>query len=342
MRRWNGWGDDGVDAPLPTAAAELLGTLVGPGTPPRDAAFDAVVASVPAGRLALDPLLDDAPEARARHARGQSLPDWIALRSGRIGAVPDAVAHPVDAADVRRTIDLAREQRAHLVPYGGGTSVVGGVDIGADHGPVITVALDRLAGLRDLDERSGLATFGAGTAGPAVEAALSPHGLTLGHYPQSWEYSTVGGWVVTRSSGQQSSGYGRIEALFAGGHLETPAGSMDLPTYPASAAGPDLRQLILGSEGRAGILTDVVVRATPIPAAERFDAFVVERLGAGDGARPDARAGSTADLDGPGLHAARDGDRPRAQRQRLGRPVAQAVPRAPRAATPTAASSSWP
>ena len=89
-----------------------------------------------------------------------------------------------------------------------------------------------------LDQRSGLATFGAGTIGPDVEAALAPHGLTLGHYPRSFEQSTVGGWVVTRSSGQQSVGYGRIEALFAGGHLETPVGPLDLPTFPASAAGP--------------------------------------------------------------------------------------------------------
>jgi alkyldihydroxyacetonephosphate synthase len=275
MRRWNGWGDEGIDTSLPPTAMELLRTLVGPGTPSHDATLEDVVAAVPAGRLALDPLLDDDQEARVRHSRGHSLPDWLALRTGRIGAVPDAVAHPAEAADVRLIIDLARASGAVLVPYGGGTSVVGGVNIAPDAPPVITVAFDRLAGLTALDERSGLATFGAGTSGPDVEAALTPHGLTLGHYPQSFEQSTVGGWVVTRSSGQQSVGYGRIEALFAGGHLETPAGPMDLPTFPASAAGPDLRHLVLGSEGRAGFLTDVVVRATPIPPAERFDAFVL-------------------------------------------------------------------
>jgi alkyldihydroxyacetonephosphate synthase len=279
MRRWNGWGDDAIDAALPSAAAELLTQLVGPGTRPHDATLREVVAAASPTRLTDAATLDVGPEARVRHARGQSLPDWIALRSGRLGRLPDAVAHPVDAAAVRGVLGLARAAGATLVPHGGGTSVVGGVDIGPGDAPVITVALDRLAGLTAIDERSGLATFGAGTTGPAVEAALADHGLTLGHYPQSWEHSTVGGWVVTRSSGQQSVGYGRIEALFAGGHLETPAGPLDLPTFPASAAGPDVRQLVLGSEGRAGILTDVVVRATPTPATERFDAFVVADWG---------------------------------------------------------------
>ncbi len=141
--------------------------------------------------------------------------------------------------------------------------------------PVITVALDGMAGLTGLDPVSGLATFGAGADGPAVEAALGAGGLTLGHYPQSWELSTVGGWVAARSAGQESIGSGRIEALFAGGHVETPAGPLDLPTHPASAAGPDLRQLILGSEGRAGIITDVVVRARPIAETARRSAFVL-------------------------------------------------------------------
>jgi len=276
MRRWNGWGDDGVSMPLPPTATTLLAELVGASEPPTDATLASVVAGVTPSRLPDDPRLDADAERRVRHARGQSLPDWIALRSGRLGAVPDAVAFPTDSGEVRRLLDLAADIDATLIPYGGGTSVVGGVDVVPSDRPVITVSLERLAGLRALDEASGLATFGAGTMGPDVEAALATHGLTLGHYPQSFEYSTVGGWVASRSSGQQSAGYGRIEALFAGGHLEAPAGTLDLPTHPASAAGPDLRQVVLGSEGRAGILTDVVVRATRTPAVERFRAFVVE------------------------------------------------------------------
>ena len=198
---------------------------------------------------------------------GQSLPDWLALRTGRPGQVPDGVAFPETRAQVRDLLAFAASAGARVIPYGGGTSVVGGVNPtgGARGGdaPWLTISLERMAGLTALDEESLLATFGAGTAGPDVEAALRARGLTLGHYPQSWEYSTVGGWVASRSSGQQSAGYGRIEALFAGGALEAPAGALDLPPHPASAAGPDLRQAILGSEGRLGILTEAVLRVRP-------------------------------------------------------------------------------
>jgi alkyldihydroxyacetonephosphate synthase len=275
MRRWNGWGDDSVETRLPPRALDLLETLLGPGTPLRDATLDEVVAAVPASRLAPDDRLDVDPIDRVRHARGQSLPDWIALRSGRLGAVPDAVARPADAAAVAALFVLAERTGAALLPFGGGTSVVGGVTTRPSDRPIVTVDLEATAGLRHLDETSGLATFGAGTTGPALEAALEPFGLTLGHYPQSFEASTVGGWVVTRSAGQQSRGFGRIEDLFAGGHLETPRGPFDLATYPASAAGPDLREIVLGSEGRLGILTDVTVRAGARARLERFSGYLV-------------------------------------------------------------------
>jgi alkyldihydroxyacetonephosphate synthase len=134
------------------------------------------------------------------------------------------------------------------------------------------VDLSRLNRLRRFDAASHLATFGAGITGPDLEAQLRARGCTLGHLPQSFECSTLGGWIVTRSSGQQSLGYGRIEKLFAGGRLEAPAGTLELPPFPASAAGPDLREVILGSEGRMGILTEATVRVTPLPQMEAFHA----------------------------------------------------------------------
>jgi alkyldihydroxyacetonephosphate synthase len=274
-RRWNGWGEPTIVAALSSHATEILDQLVGPGTPPEDAPLEAVAAAVEPSRMPPDRGLSIDPGDRVRHARGQSLPDWVALRSGRIEAVPDAVARPRDAADVRSLLELARRHGWELVPYGGGTTVVGGVTVGGSDRPVVTVDLAEMAGLRSLDRASGLATFGAGTTGPDVEAALDGHGLTLGHFPQSFEYSTVGGWVASRSVGQESIGYGRIEALFAGGHVETPAGPLDLPPHPASAAGPDLRQLVLGSEGRAGILTDVTVRAVERPRRDQVRAYSV-------------------------------------------------------------------
>ncbi len=276
MRRWNGWGDDADDTRLDDPGRRFLDDRVGfPGKVSPDASLADVVRAVPAARLPADPLLSTDPELRVRRARGQSFPDLVALRSGRLDAVPDAVARPVDGAQVRGLLTLARETGARIVPYGGGTSVVGGVSVRPSADPVVTVDLGLLSGVRALDQRSGLVTVGSGTTGPALADALAPHGLTIGHEPQSWELATVGGWVAARGSGLRSVSAGRIEQLFAGGILEAPAGTLDLPPFPASAAGPDLRQLVLGSEGRLGILTDVVLRATPAPETDHLQAWAV-------------------------------------------------------------------
>jgi len=272
MRRWNGWGDDTVTYHLPAGAQRFLEELVGPGTPPQDAALEDVVASVPDSRLPDHALVSKDPEDRVRHARGQSLPDWIALRGGRISTFPDGVAYPSNDDEVRELLEFATETELRVIPYGGGTSVVGHVNPLPGERPVLTVDLARLSRLRRFDEVSQQATFGAGVMGPDLEAQLRARGCTLGHYPQSFELSTLGGWIVTRSSGQQSLGYGRIEKLFAGGTLVSPAGALELPSFPASAAGPDLREVVLGSEGRLGILTEATVRAAPLPEMEAFHA----------------------------------------------------------------------
>jgi alkyldihydroxyacetonephosphate synthase len=274
-RRWNGWGEDGVVTKIPGGAIAHLEGLVGATVSSPDATLADVVAALPDGRLPDHPLISAGAEDRVRHARGQSLGDWVALRSGLVGQVPDAVGRPSTSAEVRDLLRYAQSVGARVVPYGGGTSVVGGISpselgspVGGDPATLV-VDLERLTGLRAFDPASGLATFGAGIAGPALESTLKAHGRMLGHEPQSWEYSTLGGWVATRSSGQRSLGFGRIEALFAGGRLEAPAGTLELPTHPASAAGPDLRQLVLGSEGRLGIVTEATVRTVPIPEYQR-------------------------------------------------------------------------
>ena len=271
MRRWNGWGDDAVHLHLPESALKYLRERLGSAEAPRDASLDEVAATVPASRLPDHPLLDTSPRTRVLHARGQSLPDWLALRFGRIDRFPDAVAFPESSEDVRDLLDFARAANACVIPYGGGTSVAGHVNPpdGVER-PVLTVSVARMRDLLDLDEQSRLATFRAGVAGPDLEAQLRTRGYTLGHFPQSFEYSTLGGWIVTRSSGQQSLGYGRIESLFAGGRIETPAGTLRIPTVPASAAGLDIREMILGSEGRIGIVTEATVRVRPLPKHESF------------------------------------------------------------------------
>jgi len=272
MRRWNGWGEDTVDYPLTGAARRHLAAQVGEGLALPDAEREAVLATIPATRLPPHSLITTTPLDRLLHARGQSLPDWIALRSGRLGVFPDGVAYPASSGQVRAVLSLARQLGARVIPYGGGTSVVGHINPLAGDAPVLTLDLAHLRRLTGMDDTSRLASFEAGVRGPDLESQLRAQGYTLGHYPQSFEYSTLGGWIATRSSGQQSGHYGRIEALFAGGWLETPRGSLELPAHPASAAGPDLRHLVLGSEGRVGVLTQATVRVRPLPEAETFQA----------------------------------------------------------------------
>ena len=224
MRRWNGWGDEGFNLAMPEQGQDFLAARIGNGRPLADATLESVCAKVPESRLnppaELEPLIDTAPEARVRHARGQSLADWLAMRSGEFGVFPDGVALPTTSDDVQTLLAWAADQSIHLIPYGGGTSVAGHINP-LDRGkPVLTVDMGKMNRLLDLDPESQIATFGAGTPGPLVESQLRAHGYTLGHFPQSFELSTVGGWVASRSSGQQSLRYGRIEQLFAGGRVE--------------------------------------------------------------------------------------------------------------------------
>lgn len=276
MRRWNGWGDERETAEVSAAGIALLDDRLGPGTPPRDVTLATVLAAIPAARIraGLD-LVDVSPERRLRHARGQSFPDLVALRTGRIEAVPDGVANPQTAEDLRALLKLAKTRNLRLIPYGGGTSVTGGASARRTSEPLLTVSLSGLNGVRSIDERSGLVTVGAGTPGPALDAFLRERGLTIGHEPQSFELATVGGWVAARGAGLRSHGVGRIEDLFAGGTLEAPAGSLAMPPFPASAAGPDLRQLVLGSEGRLGFLADVILRTSPRPEVEGLEAWAI-------------------------------------------------------------------
>ncbi len=294
MRRWNGWGDDTISYHVPVQAASFLAALVGPGEPPRDAAPAEALAHVPPARPLEHPLVKSDAVKRLRHACGQSFPDWVALRSTHIPAFPDGVAYPTTDADLAELIRFTQTAGAQLIPYGGGTSVVGHINPLQGDRPVLTVDMSRMNRLLRLDDASHLATFGAGIAGPDLEAQLRARGYTLGHFPQSFEYSTLGGWIATRSSGQESLGYGRIEDLFAGGRLISPVGALELPPFPASAAGPDLRHLVLGSEGRLGILSEATVRVAPLADHERLSVhalFLPDWKSAQDAARQIVQAG---------------------------------------------------
>ena len=281
MKRWNGWGEEEIKYPIPPSAAIYLEANVGTGLSSQDIPKENVLANIPASRLPPHPLVSIDNEDRLRHARGQSLPDWIALRSGRIGVFPDGVAYPRTEQEVRIVLNYARKNRLRVIPYGGGTSVVGHINPPVENFPCLTLDLSNLNHLVYLDETSRLATFEAGVRGPDLEAQLQGRGYTLGHFPQSFEFSTLGGWIATRSSGQQSYYYGRIEDLFAGGHVEMPDAHLELPVFPASAAGPDLREVILGSEGRFGVLTRATIRIRPHPEIEAFFAVFFHDMESG-------------------------------------------------------------
>jgi alkyldihydroxyacetonephosphate synthase len=265
MQRWNGWGDKTITMDLPPQGLQILSDVIGNGRISPDYPLEKFIERMPKSRLPRHPLVSFDAKLRLDHAHGQSLPDWIGLRSGILQRFPDGVALPKSIDEVQDLMKYADEQDLVVIPYGGGTSVVGHLTVPETERPVLSVSLARLNRLISIDSDSRLAVFEAGIRGPQLEQQLNCRGFTLGHYPQSFEYSSLGGWVATRSSGQQSRHYGRIEDLFAGGMAFTPRGTLRLPPFPASAAGPDLRQILLGSEGKMGVLTNIVVRISHLP-----------------------------------------------------------------------------
>lgn len=277
---WDAWGSEA--ARLPAAARAIMATVLpGKTHPVRRRAVPALTPSLLsdadldalAGVVGRDQVTRD-DEVRLLHLGGKSTPDLLRRRLDDPQAAPDAVASPADHDEIAAVLSLCAERGIAVVPFGGGTSVVGGVDPArGERRAVVALDLTRTAALLDLDEVSLLATFGAGTTGPQAEELLGARGLTLGHFPQSFAYASLGGYAATRSSGQASRGYGRFDDLVHALRVATPAGDLTLGRSPASAAGPDLRQLFLGSEGAFGVLTEVTVRVRPTPAATAYGAW---------------------------------------------------------------------
>ena len=277
-----GWGDPSRRTGLPRDAAAWLTSRVGQVRPSVPVPLTEV--TVPPSRLSLpvatalretgaDLLQGDA--SRAQRAAGRSYLDLLALRSGSFDA-PDAVVLPGSDEEVRAVLAVCAEHGVAVVPYGGGTSVVGGVTpLRGSFNAVISLDLRRLDQLLACSETDLTATFEPGIRGPAAEALLNARGLTLGHFPQSYEHATIGGYAATRSAGQASTGYGRFDANVLGVTVQTPVGELVLGRGAASAAGPGLLQLVLGSEGTFGVITSVTLRVARLPAVTRYDAYVV-------------------------------------------------------------------
>ncbi len=214
---------------------------------------------------------------RASHARGKSYHDLLYLRAGDLtGATPDAVIYPANPLETLEVIQRCAERNIAVVPTGGGSSVVGGVTATAREGQAAVIALNttRMNRVLTIDEEAMTAVVEAGVYGPDLEDQLAEHGLTLGHYPQSFQFSTLGGWIAARGAGQQSNKYGKAESWLVCAKLATPKGFWTTECFPASAAGPDLNDLVLGSEGTIGVITEATVKVQRKPEAKDYRGYL--------------------------------------------------------------------
>jgi alkyldihydroxyacetonephosphate synthase len=279
--RWDGWGSPEAATELSEPIRALLSQVLG-------VSGDAVAAPA-ATEVELSPvrLTDgDLEELRGIVAAVSAIDGDRLTRSGGKSTLdllrrkthtqdaPDCVVEPATEDEISALLRWCADSRVAVVPFGGGTSVVGGVDpeAGAMRA-VISLDLRRFDQLVSIDTISGEAVLGAGVTGPQAEQLLSAHGFSLGHFPQSFQFATIGGFAATRSSGQASAGYGRFDDMVTGLRVVTPTGILDLGGAPKSAAGPDLRQLFLGSEGTLGVITSVSLRVHRIAPVTLYDAW---------------------------------------------------------------------
>jgi alkyldihydroxyacetonephosphate synthase len=285
--RWWGWGEDAKAGHAPPDVIAWFEGELG--------AFEGRRGPVALEDVRLDPsqlpealrsrfgeILRDDREARVLHARGKSYPDLVRQRAGDGTDAPDGVLTPRSHDEVRAVLDACAGAGVAVVPFGGGTSVVGGLEpLREGFSALISLDLGALDAFEMLDERSQLAVVGGGIRAIDLDARLADRGFTLGHFPQSYEHVSIGGCVATRSAGQASTGYGRIEDLVVGARLAAPAGDLDLRAQPASAAGPELRRLVIGSEGVLGPITQVALRVRPLPELTRYEGWIFPSFGAG-------------------------------------------------------------
>lgn len=274
-----GWGfaDAFPDDAGRRAVLEMVAALLGGGAAaarleleqPPDLA--AAVAALAPPRIAppatLAAFVGDRPDDRLRHTYGKSFRDLRRGFSGRFTPAPDLVARPPDEDALWAVLDFCAARRIAVIPFGGGTSVVGGVeaDVGEGYGGALSLDLGRLDRVLEVEPVSRAARIQAGARGPALEAELLAHGLTLRHFPQSFEFSTLGGWIATRAGGHFATLYTHIDDLVESVRMVTPRGLWQSRRLPASGAGPSPDRMVLGSEGILGVITEAWVRVRPRP-----------------------------------------------------------------------------
>ena len=287
--RWWGWGNPNHDTSLPAGAEQLLAGF-GIETEPASEVpgLDSVALPEPAAvpRAILDAAgkgnVSESREDRIRHSGGQSLADLIERRSGTIEHAPDAVVSLDSPERIAPLLEACSAESVAVVPFGGGTSVVGGVSpVRGEFAAVISLDTCGLNGV-EVDPVSMTARLGAGLRGPEAESRLRESGFTIGHFPQSFEYATIGGFAATRSAGQSSSGYGRFDSLVSAVSMVTPAGAISTLRTPHTAIGPSIRELVIGSEGAFGVIPEVEVRLRPVPESKRYEAWFTDSFEAGN------------------------------------------------------------
>src|SRR3954452_25209841 len=273
--KWWGWGDEGVsftheDKPALGPFLERHLDIDVSRAVSQPAAFDRLdipepslapgLAAAVVGDVSTDPL------DRVVHARGKSLRDLVRHRRGEPGRLPDVVVRPADEDEVAAVMRAALDADAVLIAFGGGTSISGSLEAPAhEQRTVISLDVSRLRRVLAVDAPSGLARVQAGAFGPDIERQLNAQGWTLGHFPDSFTHSTLGGWIATRSSGMQSDRYGDIADLTRAVRVVTPAGMLVTRPVPHASTGPSVREMVLGSEGRLGVITEATVHVRRVP-----------------------------------------------------------------------------
>ncbi|MBO0812916.1 MAG: FAD-binding oxidoreductase, partial [Microlunatus sp.] len=295
--KWWGWGVEGVafhfdDKPkFAPFVKQAVGLDLTGEAPPAHLDFSDLAVAAPKisddlltdlkGAVGTENVVSD-DESRVVHTYGKSIRDLLRIRNGDLPRVPDVIVYPGDEDEVQAVVDLAVAADAVLIPYGGGSNISGSLEPEpAETRTVISLDLGRLNKVLDIDEESGLARIQAGTLGPDLEEQLNKRGWTVGHYPDSFNHSTIGGWVATRSSGMQSDKYGDISDITRGVRVATPGGPLVLRPLPSTSTGPSVREMILGSEGRLGVITEVNAHVHRLPQERTILAYFFPTFDAG-------------------------------------------------------------
>ncbi|HYB73206.1 MAG TPA: FAD-binding oxidoreductase [Candidatus Sulfotelmatobacter sp.] len=299
MMKWWGWGSEGVEFPMqhkpnlwPWICQEL--GIPPDARPTRPVPRSAIVLDKPvihqgflaAVEKALGPgRIARGEDERLLHAYGKSYPDLLRVRRGQVDRAPDVVILPEGHADVEAVVFEAQRHNVCVIPFGGGTNIVGGVNpVDRSGRMVVSLDLRDMARVLAVDEQSQTATIEAGALGPTLEQELQRRGWSLGHHPDSFEFSSLGGWLATRSAGMQSDAYGKIEDMVVALRMVTPLGTLTTRPAPRAATGPDLNQVAVGSEGVLGVITEATMRVHRNPPVRSYHGFLFPTFEAGHAA----------------------------------------------------------